>query len=307
MRWAAAITGVSIPAPEVVPPESPLPILEWIESVLRARRTPHLWTYASAAVRVCRAAREVGIDISGTRMTMSGEPITAARVSAVREAGAVPIPRCGVTETGSFGFSCIAPAAPDDMHVMHDLVAVIQPGSEAVDQLPGDALLLSSLRPAARLILINVSAGDQATLEHRVCGCRMETLGWRIHVYTLRSFEKLTAAGMTFLDADVIRVLEEVLPARFGGGPTDYQLVDEESHDGRANLRLLVDPRVGPLDDAAVADTFLASIGGGSGAQRVMELQWRQAGVVSIERRPPLPTASGKILHLVRTGQPSVG
>jgi hypothetical protein len=33
---------------------------------------------------------------------------------------------------------------------------------------------------------------------------------------------------MSFLDSDAIRALEQVLPARFGGAPTDYQLVDQE-------------------------------------------------------------------------------
>ena len=40
---------------------------------------------------------------------------------------------------------------------------------------------------------------------------------------------------MTFLDSDVIRVLEEVLPARFGGGPTDFQLVEQEDDDGHCD------------------------------------------------------------------------
>jgi hypothetical protein len=143
-------------------------------------------------------------------------------------------------------------------------------------------------------------------LGHRACGCPLERLGWMTQLRDVRSFEKLTAGGMTFLDVDVIRVLEEVLPARFGGGPTDYQLVEEELDDGRPSLRVFVHPTVGPLDDAAVADVFLASIGGGSGARRVMELHWRQANLVSVERRPPLSTASGKILHLHRARQPSV-
>ena len=50
--------------------------------------------------------------------------------------------------------------------------------------------------------------------------------------HTIRSHEKLTAGGMTLLDTDVIRLLDEVLPARFGGAPTDYQLVEHESDDG---------------------------------------------------------------------------
>ena len=70
----------------------------------------------------------------------------------------------------------------------------------------------------------------------------METHGWTRHLRDVRSFEKLTSAGMTFLDVDVIRILDETLPARFGGVPGQYQLVEEERPDGRPRVRLLVHP-----------------------------------------------------------------
>jgi hypothetical protein len=105
---------------------------------------------------------------------------------------------------------------------------------------------------------------------------------------------------MTFLDADVITVLEEVLPQRFGGGPTDYQLVEEEAGDGLPRLRLLVDPAIGPLDAKAVAETFYRAIGQGLPTARVMELHWRRADFLRVERQQPRATPSGKILHLIR-------
>jgi hypothetical protein len=103
---------------------------------------------------------------------------------------------------------------------------------------------------------------------------------------------------MTFLDTDLIRVLEEVLPARFGGGPTDYQVVEEEAGEGRSRLRLLVHPAVGAVEPAALVDVFLSALGAGSGAQQVMALQWRAAGFVVVDRTVPLALPSGKVLHL---------
>ena len=103
---------------------------------------------------------------------------------------------------------------------------------------------------------------------------------------------------MTFLDTDVIRVLEEVLPARFGGVPTHYQLVEGRADDGQPSVRLLVDPALGPVDAQAVAEVFLGAIAAGSGAEKIMGTVWRDTGLLSVERRPPLTTASGKILHL---------
>lgn len=36
----------------------------------------------------------------------------------------------------------------------------------------------------------------------------------------------------------------------------------------------------------------------GRGAQHVMELMWRQAGFLSVQREPPWSTPDAKILHL---------
>src|SRR5262249_51718055 len=109
---------------------------------------------------------------------------------------------------------------------------------------------------------------------------------------------KLTAGGMNFVDSEVIRVLEETLPHRFGGAPTDYQLVEDETTHGGPRLRLLGHPRVGPFDPDRVADAFLTALGHGSGVERVMELQWRTLGLLEVERQVPRVTAAGKILHL---------
>jgi hypothetical protein len=104
---------------------------------------------------------------------------------------------------------------------------------------------------------------------------------------------------MTFLDSDLVRVLEEVLPRRFGGGPTDYQLAEEvTTADGHPCLRLLIHPRVGPIEPTAAAETFLTAISQGSGVERVMGTVWREANFLRVERRPPYATPAGKILHL---------
>jgi hypothetical protein len=309
IRWVSLLAGVRLPRLEVVPLDQPLPIAHWMAAVLRAGRTPHLHTFASSAVRLCQAALAAGVDLRGAQFEVGGEPVTPARLAVVREAGAQALPHYGVVETSRIGFGCLAPVASDDMHLMHDLVALIQPGPDAESRgLPPGALLMSSLHPTAPFILFNTSMGDQAdVVVERACGCPLERVGWATHLHTVRSYEKLTAAGNTFLDTSAIQVLEEVLPARFGGGPADYQLVEEEADDGRPRLRLLVHPAVGPIDAEQVADAFLAEIGGGSGSERVWELRWRQEGLLRVERREPLPNPSGKILHLHLERRPEAG
>jgi hypothetical protein len=267
--------------------------------VLRAGGTPHLETFPSSAVRVCQAALEAVVELAGAQFSLIGEPYTAARRAVIQRAGAEAVSRYGTTECPGIGWGCLAPAVPDDHHRSQDLWIVIQPGPRGASrELPANAMLASSLRPDAPLVLLNASLGDQADFVTRACGCPLEGLGWTTHLQNVRSFEKLTAGGMTFLDAEVVQLLEEVLPRRFGGGPTDYQLVEQEAADGRPALRLLVHPSVGPLDPDSVADTFLSALGAGSGVERVMALQWRQARLLAVERRPPLATAGGKILHL---------
>ena len=299
MRWGSVLAGIPLPRPEYAPVEDCLPIARWITEAADSGRTVQIWTFASSAVRLCQAAQQAGIDLRGAQFTTGGEPTTEARLATVREAGAVLVPRYGANEAGPIGFGCLAPADADEVHVLGDLHAVIQPGEAgAGPALPPQALLLTSLRPTARLMLLNASSGDQGVLGERPCGCPMEGLGWTTHLHAIRSFEKLTAAGMTFADVHLVHVLEEVLPARFGGGPADYQLIEEEGEGGRPRLRLLVHPGIGPLDPAAVREAFLAAVSPGSGVERVMGLAWREAALVRVERRPPERTPAGKILHL---------
>jgi hypothetical protein len=263
-----------------------------------------LTTWVSSAISICRTASSLGVDLSGTQFTVGGEPLTAARLDMIHKSGAVAVPRFMSVESGYIGYGCLNPDAPDDYHSINDFTAVIQAGPEAARRgLPAEALLLTSLRPASPFILLNVSLGDQARLERRSCGCPLEKLGWSNHLCQVRSFEKLTSGGMTFLDRDIVLVLEKILPSRFGGTPVDYQLIEEQTEEGRPRLLLLISPEVGRLDEAQVLEYFYESIGRGSGAERVMSLQWRSAGLISVRRQRPRATQTGKILHLLKTSK----
>ena len=307
MRWGSLLAGVPLPRVEHAPLDDPTPIARWISEALRAGSVPHLLTYASSAVRLCLDAPRAGFDLRGAQFSLTGEPLTAARLGVIQRAGAGAAPWYGSMESSSIGHACVAPEAPDETHLLRDRLALIQVADVADGAngsgLPPGAILLTSLRPTALFVLLNVSFGDQAVVTERRCACPMERVGWTTHLHTIRSYEKLTAGGMTFLDADVIRVLEEVLPARHGGAPSDYQIVEDHAEDGRPDLRLLVHPRLGDLDAAAVGETLLTAIGSRSGTERLMELVWRQGRVLRVERQAPLTTATGKILHLhVRRG-----
>jgi hypothetical protein len=301
MRWECAMLGLPLPPQSHVPFSDPTPILDWFAATRRAARVPHLKTYASSAVLLSQAAQAAGRDLEGVQLTVSGEPVTVTRLEAIRRSGAHLAQRAGSGELGPIGYGCLEAQTSADLHHYRDLHALVQPGPDGCQ--PGlrpRSLLFSTLRASARLVLLNVSIGDEAELVDDECGCPLTGLGWSRRIRGLRSQEKLTTGGMGFLDADVVRILEEILPRRFGGGPTDFQLVEMEGDRGEPRIRLLVNPSLGALDPGAVADAFLGALGPGSGVERIMALQWRESGSLLVERRAPLRTAAAKIQHVHR-------
>lgn len=302
MRWAGRACGKKLPAPEYAPLSDPGRILGWLGEMARAGRTAHVITWGSGAVRIAQEAGRAGIDLSHARFSIGGEPITETKLETIRRTGAEAVPRYLAMECGYIAYGCLKPSAADDLHVIGDMQAMISAGADGASKgFPPGALLLSSLRPRAPFILLNVSLGDQAEVVKGACGCQLEEMGWTKRIRRVRSFEKLTAGGMTFLDADIIPVLECALPARFGGTLFDYQLAEEEDAAGKPCLKLIIHPSVGPLDPALVKEAFLAEAGAGAAAERVMSLQWRDAGFLTIERRPPELTPSGKIAHVLKS------
>ena len=296
ITWTGRLAGVPMPAPECVPPDAPLPIARWMERTLHEGQVPHLWTFPSSAARLCLAAEDAGIDLAGAQFTVTGETVTDARLSAIRRVGAGVAPDYGSADSGgSAACGCLAPESPDDVHVFSDLNALIQADA---GPFPAGSLLLTSIRPTAPFIFLNVSMGDRAVVSDRRCGCPVEALGWTRHLRDIRSFEKLTAGGVTFADRDVVRILEEILPRRFGGGPADFQLVEDEAGDGHPRLLILARPSVPAFEPDDVIDVFLRALGADSETGRVMALQVREAGFLRVERRAPLAAASGKVLHV---------
>lgn len=148
LRWGSALAGIRLPAVTYAPVDDPLPIAQWMRQCLDEGRTPHLGTFPSSAVRLCRAAQEVGIEIKGARFELSGEPVTDAVRATIRAGGAEPAMAYGSMETGVVAFSCHHPQASDDSHFLSDFYGLVQPGLEGgVGALPATALLVTSLRP----------------------------------------------------------------------------------------------------------------------------------------------------------------
>jgi hypothetical protein len=112
----------------------------------------------------------------------------------------------------------------------------------------------------------------------------------------VRSYEKLTSEGNHFLGSDLIALVDDVLPAHFGGGPGDYQLVEEEIG-GLPTVSVVVRPALGELDDREVVTEVLEHLRS-ERRNRLMVDLWRDAETLRVVRREPYMTAAGKILPL---------
>jgi hypothetical protein len=163
-----------------------------------------------------------------------------------------------------------------------------------------NAFLFTTLLYESPKLLLNVGMGDYGNVTTRRDGCRFSQAGFDIHLSAIRSYEKLTGEGVTFVDTDFIRILEHDLPARFGGQSTDYQVVEEEDERGLNRYRLLISPRVGEIDEARVVEAFIELLRSAeqspeSWAQSGSEM-WHQARTIRVKREFPRATPSGKIL-----------
>jgi len=213
----------------------------------------------------------------------------------IRAAGARAFSSLGFTEFGRVTYGCAA-AEGDETHICSDAVAVLQ-YPRRVDHLGTevDALLFTTLRPDARRILLNVETGDYARMLPGGCGCFLERVGWTQRLRDIRSFEKLNAEGRLFYGTQLIDLVEQTLPERFGGDPTDYQLVEQEDEMGFTRLSILVHPRLDGVDERGV----LATVEGALRSRQEASAEiWREAGTIRIVRAAPLLTAAGKLMPL---------
>jgi hypothetical protein len=295
VRVIARACGRRVPSIEYVDLERAAHIARWMAGIVAGGRRPCLLTYASSALRVAEAAVAEGLSLDGARFVVLGEPFTEAKQRAIRASGAEAIVRFAFTEAGIIGYGCLAPETPDDLHPFTDAFAIARHRRTYRD-VTVEPLLFTGLLPTAPKILLNVESGDTADSVDTPCGCAFAGAGYRARLRQIRSFEKFTGEGVSFVGIDVLRVLEEVLPAAFGGSATHYQVIEEEDADGHVALTLRVDPAIGRPDPARLVEVFLAGLAAGHDLTFKMTELWRQAGSLRVVYAPPLTTARGKLL-----------
>jgi len=293
--------GVPVPWPEAVPISEAITVARWAAAAVREHGGCVLNTYPSLALRVSLAAQQQGLDLSGATLTGAGEPISDAKWRGITRSGARWVPYYSITEVGRVGVGCANPADGNDIHWLKHSHGLIQyprplPGSDHTV----NAFYYTSLRLNSPRAILNVECDDFGDLEERHCGCPLEELGFTAHLRHIQSFAKLTAEGMTVAGTAMVRILEEVLPARFGGTALDYQLREEEDEQGFTRLNLIVAPSVPLADEQAVLRAVLEGLRRTGPAENLSQSMWQQAQTLRVKRAEPIWGAGGKFLPLVR-------
>ena len=256
----------------------------------------------SLAVRVAAAAAEESLDISGILFSVHGEALTDAKREVIEAAGASPYPGYTIPELGKIGGPCRQMNSGNRVHICRDSVALISYRRLApLTQVEIDSLMFTSLLPFAATVLVNVEMDDSGVLGPARCDCSLTAMGFAQEVSNIYSYGKLTGQGMCLVGGDVLDILERVLPGRFGGTPTDYQLVEQEGNQ-QTEIELRVHPRLGALSREEVKSFFLSElvkVYGGSLSRRT----WLQTGAVQVSLAEPYMSGNRKVhpLHLLGT------
>jgi hypothetical protein len=159
-----------------------------------------------------------------------------------------------------------------------------------------DAFLITPILPTTPKVLFNYEIGDYGVIETRKCDCIFGQLGFDRHLHGIRSFEKLTGSGVT-LSVGFVRVLEDILPRKYGGAPTDYQLLEEEEPGGQTRISLIVSPDVGEVDEAGIINTIIDELRRNHQWGGLTASIWSQAETLRVKRMYPI-SRSGKIVTL---------
>jgi hypothetical protein len=285
--------GHRAPLPRHLAPADAGVVAAWLAVKVVEERPALLACTASAAGRVCDAAAAADLDIGGSLFVVGGEPFTTRTAEGIRGSGARAASGYYMSELGQIGLACASPTGIDDVHLATDSLAVIQRRR----QLPGPevgALFFTTLSSRAPKLMLNMESGDYGQLEQRDCGCPAAIAGLTLHLRNIRSYEKLTVEGTHFFGEELVALVEDVLPRRFGGGARDYQFIEDRS--GRTGrLALAVSPRLGPVDEQQLVKTVLAHLRARGDGERKMSETLARSGAIEVLRAEPQATEAGKM------------
>lgn len=294
----ARASGASVSWPKYLPFDQAVVLARWAHEQVQRVGACTIHGSVSRILRIAIAANEAGINLKGTVLRGSGEPATSAKVAQIVSTGATFRSGYSFTEVGPVGSSCLEGDAPNHQHFMQDHLAMIS----APRPVPGFAMevpafCFTTLLPTSPKLLFNVESDDYGDVDTRPCGCRWQQLGFTTHIRDIRSFRKLTGEGITLVGSDMERILDEQLPARFGGSSLDYQFAEEDER-GFTRLTLLIAPTVALPDEETAVHFVLQALEHAGARGTLAQSVWRQADTVRIRREAPTINGRGKLMPL---------
>ncbi len=304
IRAAARVSGLRAPKRVWIDADDALSIARWAENALKTSKRCRILANPSQAARIALAAIENSIDLTGTLFASTEEPATPGKVKLIYRSGASLTTFYAFAEGGAIGIGCANPSDPTDVHLMSDRFGLIQtPRSVPGIDITVDSFCLTTLSDSAPKILLNVEIDDFGVVEKRSCGCLLGDVGYDTHIREIYSFKKLTGEGVSLIGNDLIRILEEVLPQRFGGSSLDYQIVEEEEDEGLESVTkvsLIIDPRVEITDEQEVIDVLVEELEKTDKPSAMGGNIWAQLGTIRVKRMTPITTGGprAKLLPL---------
>jgi hypothetical protein len=296
--WLRTLGG-RVEFPKVVGLDRALVVARRMRQMIDEHGQCLLYTSVSRGLRVAVAAEEAGVDLTGATIRVGGEPVTAAKVERMRRVGARVMPAYGSIEAGAIGLGCPRPSEIDHMHLASDAVALItHPLEMEGTGVTVQAFNLTSLVDASPKVMLNYQIDDDGIVEERNCGCPLHACGYTTSLHTVRSYSKLLVEAVTLIGTEIQRILEEALPARFGGSPLDYQLMEREDAGGVTRLNLLISPRLSIPDEQEVVRVFLRALRASSPLGDAGGSVWEQADTLRVLRQEPVLTHGGKMMPL---------
>lgn len=297
------VLGLKTPFPRSLPHNDFSPVARWIAKRKAQGRKVAMMSNVSSAVRVAAAVSELGLDVSGSQFFVGAEALTEAKSEIIERTGAGVHARYGASEIGLVGMAC-PQMQGNCVHLMQDSLAVISYRKQVtLSDVEVDSLLFSPIRMWAPMAVINIEMDDAGIIGPAACDCGLKKLGLTTQIDNIFSYGKLTGQGTTLVGGDILNILERKLPERFGGAPTDYQLVEHEGSN-QTDIELRVHPRLGLGSEMEIKSFFfkqLNQVYGGSMTRR----HWGETEGLKVVFAEPFLTGNRKVLplHLLGTSK----
>jgi hypothetical protein len=274
-------------------------IVDWIIETRKRYPRCVVQSYVSQAVRICQSAADRGVDLEGTLFIVGSEPLTEAKYREIEKVYANVFPRYHATEIGSIAIGCGKASEVGDLHLCADTIAMIQT-EDSSNEGNEKTFHFTSFIDYAPKIMINVEIGDTGIVQKNRCGCLLDEIGFDTHLLRVQSLSRVTSEGTATCYRELLHIIEDVLPAKYGGTSIDYQWVEVEDNSSLTRLLLRVAPHIGPVKEADIVNDILAELRQIDMAHRIYSEIWHQAGTIRIVRQNPHHTSAGKIVPIIQ-------